>query len=243
MKFPFIPLRPIIAEVMIDVSKIITKSNKDEEDLYIWAADIMRLIGGNHYQSETAYLTINKHVTSIPKNFYLILDVWACAEVEELPNTPYTPKIKPNGYNTIRTGRLKPADTNTIRLYTSERRNHTYPFNHTFILKTPPGSLRTSFSSGLIEMDYLSLPMSEDGELLIQDEINAIMAVKNYLMLSLLREDYMMGTVRGDVWQNFQKEYEDFLMLAQQTQRFPDHTETREMKENIETKYSRFRLR
>lgn len=226
MKFPYIPIQPLIDEALEDVKKIAKTVNYNDGDCYVWAIDTAREIGGYAYEESTTEIEVKKHIGFVPKNFYLVSEIWKCRANPIVASEPVRPSnSRPDVW--IRTELLRPADAETRRKChncTTSTMNIREQGN-TFKLKIPPGTLRFSFMDGVVSMDYYHLPM-QDGEVMVQDEVNGTKCIKAYITMMLVREDWISGKMRGDVWADLKGDYDTYLRLAQQMQKAPDPSHT-----------------
>jgi len=227
MKYPYISCYPIIVEAFSDVRTMVKTLSFTEQDAYIWAIDAARQIGGYNYDSDSAYLHINRNQSSIPRDFYLLENLWLCNRNTNVKaSEPVSPRLlKPEYW--IKSSIMRPADSATLRL--CKTNGVTYSSDgavQSYTLKVPPGTLRTSFLTGVVCMDYLKIPMDKDGIIMIQDEANGILCIKNFILMMLLKEGYLMGQVNHTVFETIKTEFEDYLRLAQQQQKGPDPSTT-----------------
>lgn len=242
MKFPYISVEPIVFEAQGDVKTLMKTSSFTTEDCYTWAIDVAREIGGFNYDSDSTEIQIKKHTGHLPKDFYLLESIWLCRH--ELDGCAAKEPVLPSAHNRIspyiRTTAFRPADSATRRLCKPNCCGVVSEQN--FTLKVPPGIIRTSLPTAMVSIDYLKVPM-ENGIVLVQDEINGIKAIKNYIKMMLIHETWLMGQVRGDVYSEIKGEYETYLRLAQQQQKAPDASETEFKTIEQDQRYRNFRYR
>lgn len=227
MKFPYISALPIVAEVLSEVKRLIKTVPYTEEDCYLWAIDVARLIGGNNYDDDTCTIAIKRNSGKLPRNFYLVDHIEFRSEDPLNAIEPVRPSEGVALPIQIYSAIMRPADGNTQKFCTSAclKRSRKAELNYT--IKVPPGIIRTSFPSGFVCINYLKIPMDEDGIVQIQDEANGIMATKSYIKYMLVHESWMMQEMRQDVYLDIKNEWEDWLRLAQQQQKAfdPSHTD------------------
>jgi hypothetical protein len=230
MKYPYIDVLPLIAEVQSDLKLITKTSSFTDEDCYIWGIDALREIGGNNYDSEETDLEISKYSAVLPPNFYLLEDITLIKVAEGEFAAPY-----------FKSTVLAPADAATRRLCKPSA-CHPKPkkASLTYTLKVPPGLARFSFSKGTVHIKFLCLKTNERGEIMIQDEINGIQAVKNYIKMMLLQERWIMKEVNDNVYQTFKREWENYLSTAQNKQKFRDMADTKHMAIEQDQRFRRF---
>lgn len=245
MKYPFISLRPIIAEVMGDLKKLSATTAYIEDDAYTWAVDAARQIGGNNYESEISFINIEKYNGCLPKNFYMINDVKVCAlsSIQPTVETPVTPGPKLKTW-WIPTTLMRPADTVTWKFCSRDCLSATNNrVEQAYTIKCPPGVIRVSFPTGKLFLNYLKIPTDAEGIVLIQDEINAILATKNYIKMMMLQEPFLMGEVNANAFFYIKNEWEDYLRLAQQKQTLEGFVDTAFKAVEQDQRYRRFNPR
>ena len=226
MKFPYISIMPLIDEAMSMVKKISKTTDYNDGDAYVNAVDCAREIGFNNYESASTEIEIKGHNGFIPQDFYLIDEIWRCKPNPLYAHVPVTPNPNPHNIRWIRTDIMRPMDADTRRRMNAK---HSCPQMEEatafFKIKIPPGSIRVSFLEGTISMDYLKIP-TENGVVLVQDEINGIKCIKAYIIMMMLYESWLLGEVRGDVWGSLKDDYETHLKIAQMIQKAPDMADT-----------------
>ena len=243
MKFPYISVEPVVAEVLSQLKKLMRTVTFNDNDCYTFAIDAARQIGGNNYDSDVAYITISKFSGFIPKNFYLLNHAYLCSRDTSVPATVVRPSEVPLQTGWIKSSIIYPADLASLRHCNRDCRNRITTKNaQGYTLKIPPGIIRYAQESAVICLEYLKLPMI-DGIVMIQDEINCILAVQNYIKMMLLQEKFMMGEVPETVYKTIKQEWEDYLGLAQQSQKFPDSASTDARAIEQDQKYRKFRYR
>lgn len=228
MKFPYISTYPLIVEAFSDVKTLVKTLSFTEQDAYGWAVDAAREIGGFNYDRDTVYLNVKNHSCIIPKDFYLIESLFLCSRVNS--SIPATPPVSPN-YLTpqywIASSILRPADVGSLKFCNRNCLRSDIPKEaQSYTIKVPPGVIKTSFKDGVIQMNYLKLPLDKDGIVMVQDEINTLKCIKAYIKRQLLAEKWYMQELRGDVWADINNEYDTYLVLAQQLQKSFDPSET-----------------
>lgn len=228
MKFPYIPIMQVVEEAVDEVKKLDKTTSFTKNQYYTWAISCVREIGFNAWEDFSTEVEIKKHNGELPEGFYLITDMWRCSPNPEYSIEPVSPNPHRGELRWIRTEIMRPLDGETNRYYNKLGRVNPKLQNalNTYQIKNPPGIIRTSFKDGFISMDYTRLPM-ENGMVLMQDEENAIRAVKWFIKYMMLHESWLLGQVRQDVYLSLQREYDDYLVLAQGVQKAPDPSHTR----------------
>jgi len=232
MNFPYISILPLIDEVKTELKKITRSSSYSEEDMYGFAVDAARLIGQTSYETVTDYkIEICKHTGKLPTDFYIANLVLLC----DFNRTG-------NNVKGLRTMIMRPADTITATRCSTKCIEATKRLTDvlSFSLKVPPGIIRTSFDAGTVSIDYEKLKLDEHGIVMIQDEINSIMAIKNYLIVCLIREDYIRGSVNRGVYKDFESLWEKYKELAQQIFKFPNNHDQHFLALQQDQRYRKF---
>lgn len=243
MKYPLIPLTSLVADIQAEL-KLVTKiSGFNEEDIYSWLVDAARQMVDSVYAKDDAYLTVSKYTAAIPKNFYLLNEIYLCDPVAmSYSSTPLLPTQEPMRW--IKSKILKPADRNTLR-YCSN--NCVIPGTNeaslTYTFKIPPGVARFSFHTGKVYIGYMAMQKDEDGVVMMQDEINGINAAKAYVKMMLLEEKVMLGQVSANVFTMFKNNWDDYLTKAQQILKFPSSADTDLLAIEQDQRYRIFRYR
>lgn len=238
MKYPYISALPVVSEAMDELRNVTRSTSFTEEDCYSFAVDVARMIGGHNYDTEECYLDVKKHATKLPGNFYRIDELALCGSFTDTDRVGIRPAPAQPIYP--KTHILAPADSNSMKYCTRGcmRGGGTY----TFTVKCPPGILRTGINTGKLYLRMLVLPMV-DGIVQIQDEINEIQAIKNYIKMMLLQEKFVIGEIPATVYGMFKQDFEDYLLLAQQKQKAfdPAHTDYYAVKQD--QRYAKFNYR
>lgn len=241
MKFPYISSAPVVAEVLSEMKEFIRTTNYNEEDCYLFAIDAVRQVQGHVYDTDVAYLTIEKYGGRLPKDFYLVNNIWICQSGRGYSNTVVRPSPLPAEAQFIKTSLIYPADIASIRYCNRDCRNPVVnKDSNGYTLKIPPGIIRTGFPSGTICLDYMKLPM-ENGILLMPDEINCILMTKNYIKMMLMYERYMLGEISENVFKTVKNDYETFLTLAQNQQKYLDPAQAQVKAVEQDQRYRQFR--
>jgi len=242
-KYPRIPLTSIVADIGTELKLITTMSNFSDEDIYSWAVDAARQIVDSVYAGAHVYLTVSKHTAIIPKEFYMLEEIWLCDPVA----MSYTSKDLPptqEPMRWIKSKVLKPGDSNTTRFCTKNcipSNANELTLSYTF--KIPPGIARFSFHTGKVYLGYIAMDKDENGVVLMQDEINSILAVKNYVKMMLLEEQFMLGKVNQNVYSAFQNGWDGYLSKAQMIMKFPSAADTDYLALKQDQRFRKFRYR
>lgn len=243
MKYPLIPITSLVSDVNAEVKSIIKSTGFSDEDIYSWGVDAARQIVDSVYGLKETYITVNKHSAGIPKDFYLIDEIRLCKPA----SLQYTSKTLEDGKEPIRWIKstiLKPANTGTLRYCT---KNCPSPSDtevtQSFTIKVPPYVARFSFHTGKVYLAYLAMHTDTDGTVMMQDEINGVLAVKAYIKMMLLEEKFMMGELNMNIFQTFQNIWNDYLVKAQQNLKFSSPADTSYLALQQDQVFRKFRYR
>jgi hypothetical protein len=225
MKFPYVPLDAILAEVETQFKTLNKQGRYSENDAYNYAIEAAREIGMNNYDESTCLIRIDGHIGALPKDFYLAGEVHAvdCTD-DTLSPTTVLAAFK-ESYRSLfkRLHILQPGNSATVRLCKGDPIRMS-PHMPSFVLKVPPGVIRASFKVGYVEMQYYHLPKDERGVIQIQDEICTIKCVKAYVLMNMLKEDYVMAKLARYIYKDIEDEFYTYLSQAKGMQKLPDQT-------------------
>lgn len=243
MKFPYIPISYAIADVRSEMKRMNQAGDIFEEDCINWAVETLREVGGGNYQQKPFVLNVCNNTATLPKDFYVLDSVWLCADesVSEPGDEIIWFSQESRGYRRLRI--LFPGDAMTGSLYTrSGTCVGAEPGLATYIIRHP-NQFRCSINRGTIAGIYIALPTAEDGEMLMQDEIYTIKAVKAYMKRMLLAEKYYAGQIGQNIWNDINREYDINLDQAQAIFKFPDPVDNEAMGYIQDHRYDAFKLR
>lgn len=244
MNYPFVSILPLIDETRNELRTITKASYFSDEDMYGWAVDAARLIGNVSYESHREYLTVKKNIAILSKNFYLLNNIYLCSE-NGITGTVVRPtSILPSSnlnHNYIRTAVLKPADSVTRKLCTVYC-NQLGSKELSYTLKLPPGIARFSFSSGIVEVDFERMKTENDC-ILMQDEPNAMKAVKAYIITMLLQEKYILQEIPRYIYADYQNQWDSYVADARNALKFPSQSETDYKSLQQDARYREFRYK
>ncbi len=178
MKFAYIPLAPIIAELQAQLKTMVKMGKFDDDDCYQYAVQCLRKIGVHEYDTIEEVLELKKHKVALPKFFYSFEDV---IQVQEVFGTGTNDSCCISGkfYRKLRP--MRPVDNTTL-----SHCQINYPCSSEmigFTFKIPPGILTSDLKEGFIYVKYQGLKRDDSGEYMIQDEENGIEAVKNFIKI------------------------------------------------------------
>lgn len=242
-KYPRIPLTSLVADIGTELKLITKMSGFSDEDIYSWCVDAARQIVNSTYGGAHVYLTVSKHTAIIPKDFYMLEEIWLCDPVAmSYSSKDILPGQEPMKW--IKSKLLVPGDSNTSRYCTKNclaPGSNDVKLSYTF--KIPPGIARFSFHTGKVYLGYIAMEKDENGVVLMQDEINGILAVKNYVKMMLLEEPYMLGKVSQNIYTTFSNGWKDYLSAAQMNLKFPSAADTDYLAIKQDQRFRRFRYR
>lgn len=225
MKFNYIPIQPIIAEVQDEFKDMDAQGRLDVDTCYSSAVECIREIGGNQYEKDHQVLCVKKMLNALPVNFYLMQEVWELENAnsdEEIFNIMEA--FKRSGPNSkVRKRRLFAANDETMLLMAEgEGKARCAPKDQNwYILKTPPPLIRfgqINFTAGIV---YYGLKRDNQGRVMMQDEINSIKAVKNFVLMTALRPGFLAGRVPQYAYQEVKQEYIIYIDQAQGVMKMP----------------------
>jgi len=71
-----------------------------------------------------------------------------------------------------------------------------------------PGYIKTSFSSGQIEISYQRIPLDDEGYPMIPDEVSFKEAVYRYIVMKILYPEWIIGNIRDSVFSHAQERWD-----------------------------------
>lgn len=242
-KYPRIPITGLVADINAEL-KLITKiSGFNDEDIYSFAVEAARQISDSVYAGQSAYLTVSKHTAIIPKDFYMLEEIWICDPAALVyTDSDLAPNQEPMRW--IKSKLLQPGDSNTARYCAKNcKMPNTNEVSLKYTFKIPPGIARFSFHTGKVYLGYIAMEKDKNGVILMQDEINSVLAVKNHVKVMLLQEQYMLGQVTENVFRNLQNEAEKYMKQAQMVMKFPSQADTEYLAVKQDQRFRKFRYR
>jgi hypothetical protein len=233
---------PLVDEVQNELKQIVKTSQFTEEDLYGWAVDAARLIGNAAFEpSGETQLTVNKYVAILPKEVYLIDNIFACT-LKQLAYTTRVMGTQEEPACWLRGAVMRPANSDTRRFCTDKCiSGNSRDLSYTLLM--PPGIVRTSFHTGKIEIHYQKLSMGADGCAQIKDEANTLKATKAYMMIGLLREKFYLQEVPKYVWDDINNEWDEYKQYARLNLKFPSQQDTNYHALKQDARFRQFRYR
>lgn len=240
MKFPFISIDTVIADVRAELKRMNQSGEINEEDCINYAIECVREIGGGNYPIQPAVLFVKDHQVQLPANLYLIDEIWLCGDKHTVPsNNCFSAN---DGYYTPNC-LLFPGDASTGYKFC---KSHNYPTQSlqapTYIVKHPK-TLRCSIRNCILGINYLSLPGNETGGYLMQDEINSLKAVKAFIKIMLLQEKFIMKEVPEYVYESIKRDYNIHLDQAQAIMKFDDPADDQAKGWKQDHRYDAFNLK
>lgn len=220
MKFPYIPISYIIADVRAEFKRMNNVGEITDENCIPWIIEVMREIGGANYPTESIVIDVCNNVGQLPSNFYVVDQIWLCGS----PGIPTKNTIwfTKEGVCYPGISTLFPGDVMTGTTLSKYSKYGAVPRGaNTYIIRHPY-QLRCSLPEAKIGLIYVAMPTNESGDYLIQDEINTLKAAKAYVKKMLLSERYYLGEVTENIWQNISREYDQHVDQAQAIFKFPD---------------------
>lgn len=213
----FISIRPIIAEVLSQFKKLNANGILSEDDCYNYAVSFLKLIGYNIYQSKTEFFKItNYRYTGLPKSLYRFENVRFCVS-DSVNGIVNIKDIKTETQHKYFKGMvpMRPADNLTLEycenLPADDSLNQ-YTIGFTYKHKT--GLFICEKQSGIVRATYNYLGTDEDGDFVVLNEENCIKALKAYMLIESLKEEYIMGKIARYIYKDIEAEYEDYKQTA-----------------------------
>lgn len=246
MKFPYIPIKHLIADVRSELKRMNQAGELNEEDLINDAIECIREIGGANYNiDQSSVIFIDNHKACLPSDLYLITDIWLChAEpcMEQIACSTIWFTKENHHYQGSRI--LFPGDGTTGRYFCANKHYPTpLPTEATYIVQHP-NIIRCSLPKAVLGVLYMGLPKEDGtGSYLMQDEVNSIKAVKGFMLLKQLKEKWIMGEVQNYIYQDLKQDYEASLDQAQAVMKFDNPADMVAKGYKQDHKYDRFKLK
>jgi hypothetical protein len=245
MKFPYIPIAYVIADVKAELSRMNLAGDIKDEDCINYAIECIREIGGSNYpEGEPAVVYIKDHIGKLPDSLYLIEEVWLCtAQIGNHPSglkgamTFSDEDIVYNGQTL-----LYPGDSFTGSKFCRKYQRNPNMTAPTYVVKHPK-QIRCSIPNCVLGINHLALPQSQGDGYLMQDEINTIKATKAFITMKSIYEKWIMTEVPDYIFQNIKRDYETHLDQAQAIMKFDDPADDRARGKELDHRYDRFNLR
>ncbi len=247
MKFPFISIEPLIDQLKSELKSMHQQGNISTDDCYMWAVDVAReiAIGEDGLDNETVFIKLNNGVGHLPKDFYVAKEIWAC----EHPDLKYSPNVNVLGnsfqyINWKRTCVLRPGDSTTMRFCSKDFVDpKVSPSDRSYLIRVPPGTIRTSYKCGVIQLTYYRLTIDkENNQILVPDEIHTKKAIVNYMKYKIFEEKFLMQEIPATIYQSIKQDYEDELTAAKQIMKFDNPQDSVYQALAQANRYRRFRI-
>lgn len=244
MKFPFVPIDDLIDQVKTELRSFNQQGQVSSDDCYMYGLDIARElnIGEDGLDNTTTFLTIRNRQGMLPKDFYVTKEIWLC-KASELTYSTRTIGTTEELIDYKPTILLRPGDSQTLKYCAKDYYNpEVSGTDHSYVLRVPPGTIRTSFQHGVIQLTYYRIPISQEGIIMIPDEINCKKAVVSYIKMKLIQERYISGDIARYIYQDIKQEYEESLTTARQIIKFDNPSDAEYQAASQSKRYSRFKL-
>lgn len=232
MKFPYIPLDSIIDEVVSDLRRMNRQGLIDKDICYRHGVDQAQMIGGNNYEQCRELIAIKNHIGLLPLNFYTANEAF---KLEVIPheNNNIMDAFKHGDDNYRRVGKMFQGMESVMVVDNMA----------SYIIKRPPGTIRASFRTGFMLLDYNGLPVNEDGIIMIQDEVNTIRCISYYIKLRVMEEPFYNGEIPQYVYNDIKENYVVYESQAKGIQKYPDPSSIEKTMDEINNRYTGFKLR
>lgn len=245
MKFPYIPIKHLIADVRSELKRMNQAGEINEEDCINTAIECIREIGGANYTPDLEELVyIDNHKGCLPEDLYLITDLWLCEAEPCWEKVGGSIWFTKEGQHYRGSRILFPGDGMTGRNFCVNKNYPSpSPTEATYIIKHP-NIIRCSLPKAVIGILYMGLPKEDGtGSYLMQDEINSIKAVKAFVLLMLLKEKWIMQEIPNYIYQDLKRDYEVNLDQAQAVMKFDNPADFVAKGYKQDHKYDRFKLK
>lgn len=244
MKFPFVPIDDLIDQVKTELRSFNQQGQISSDDCYMYALDVAKElnIGEDGLDNTTTFLTIRNRQGVLPKDFYVTKEIWLC-KANELQYSTRTIGPTEEVIKYIPTTLLRPGDSQTLQYCAKDYYNPEVSVtDHSYVLRVPPGTIRTSFQQGTIQLTYYRIPMTSEGIIMLPDEINCKKATIAYIKMKFIQEKYISGDIQRYIYMDIKQEYEDSLTTARQILKFDNPADAQYQAALQSKRYSRFKL-
>lgn len=243
MKYPYISLDPIISEVQAQLRTMFKMGKLDTDDCYQYAVQCLRKIGSHQYDTVEEIKELKNHrLTLDNKGFHSFEEVRlleGCNDIESIVH--YQHKTYTKGIP------LKPVDSLSVTYCNSQYMHTISDMRHSnyigFTFRAPPGVLQCDLRDGLLFMKYSALKRDEEGNYMVQNEENSIDAIKNFIKMQALEEDYLLQKIPRYLYVDIQASFENSLSMAQSALLEMGPTEIYHLVEKDKRKFNKFNLR
>lgn len=244
MKFPYIPISYVIADIRSEWKRLNQAGEINEEDCINYIIECIREIGGANYPEDAGIVHISNHLGKLPDNLYKIDQLWLCNQAIDSSQISKVGSmvIMDGDIAYYGTSMLFPGDSFTGSKYCLQYRQPGSLNEPTYIVRDK--QIRCSISKCIIGIKYLSMIDNKDGKgYQMQDEINSIKAVKAFTKMMLLGEKWMMQEIPSYVYESIKRDYEIHLDQAQGIMKFDDPADDQAKGYKQDHRYDRFNLR
>lgn len=213
----FVSIRPIISEVLAQFKRLNATGILSEDDCYNYCVSFLKLIGYNIYQSKTEFFKItNYRYIGLPKSLYRFENVRYCVEDAKF-SAINVKDIKTENQHKYFKGMvtMRPSDNLTLEycenLLVDDSLNQ-YTIGFTYKHKT--GLFICEKPSGIVRATYNYLGTDENGDFVVINEENCIKAMKAYILVESLKEEYYLGKIARYIMKDIEAEYETYKQAA-----------------------------
>lgn len=244
MNFPFISISDATGSLYSDLPKMAASNRLSEASMYQWAIECLRLIQISTYIPFTVYLNVEKFNSKLPKGFYLAEDIFLCEPVSAMAVETVGFTMEDYKRYWKPTALLRPAKTpgNVGFVNNDHISPGVSPSDLSYFIRATAGLIRFSFKKGVIKMNYQSLPMGLDGNIVMQDEENHIQAVQFYIKAKLFEEDYYLQKTPRYVFEDIKNQRDTYIEKAQSMALALDQADMNYLIEQQNNRYRQFQL-
>ena len=195
-----------LSAALADVYSIVDGNTISEHDVLEWASHGFRKLKVKQlYESTTSFIKVVNHVAKLPIGVKMIEQIYYKEEFvdDDISNI----EVYTSNADTFSVTKSN-SDFMQSNYYTSSwspLRLATSTFHNQVVLRDSPNyrcrceheysinknnCVVTSFEEGYLAVSYLRFPMNDEGEFLIPDDINILVAIKNYVLMKIWEKRY-----------------------------------------------------
>lgn len=245
MKYPYISIDPIIAEVQSTYTRLASEGTIEAEKCYTAAVECIRLIGNTNYEDYSDIISIKGYSAHLNPGFYLAKEVWELGpkygdcDIYDLRSAFIcTTKDTCGSYRKNR--RLFAGNSATLRYLHPDYAQLAQHAETCYIIKSKPNIITVTKANVTIGITYEGLKRDEKGLVMMQDEIHGIIAIKNYMLMDCLREEYIRGKLPRYIYKDIEQLYLDNINDAQDALKESSEEESYQFMKASQKRFDRF---
>jgi hypothetical protein len=242
MKFGYVSLEPIIDEAAGELKRLNRQGLFSRDDAYYQAVEASGLIGSSNYEDNSLAIEIKDHIGILPKEMVNANDVWSVEEADD--SLTILGSFKCGARQFRPKTPMFPGDNATVRMF-ADRARRPEPFlgADTYVFKRPPGLIRTTQKQGWVGIHYNHLPKDDKGWICVQEEPNTIRAIKSYVKMMHMQDDYYAGQISQNIWNDVKDDWDKYSNAAKGVLKAPGPDDMHKLEHMINTRYQQFYLR